>query len=87
MPDSHATTDAPAAAHDQFLDAGPLGCGDLVLVLKRTLDAMAAGAVLKLRAEDPGAAADIPAWCGMTRHQLLRADVPMQCYWIKRRAG
>jgi tRNA 2-thiouridine synthesizing protein A len=70
---------------DQEWDAGDLGCGDLVLALRGKLRAMP-GQVLKLIARDPGAVADIPAYCRMTGHQLLR-DEPAACaYWIKAKA-
>lgn len=64
-------------------DAGMMGCGDLVIELRRRMRAMSAGGVLLLVAEDPGAPADIPAWCGMTGHALLAARHPE--YWIRRR--
>jgi len=67
---------------DEF-DAGDMGCGDLVLELRQRLLALAPGAVLLLRASDPGAPGDIPAWCRVTRHALLRTTPPL--YWIQRR--
>ena len=33
-------------------------------------------AVLHLIARDPGAFADIPAWCSLTGHQLIEARHP-----------
>jgi tRNA 2-thiouridine synthesizing protein A len=70
--------------HDDEWDAGDLGCGDLVLALRGRLRAMP-GKVLKLVARDPGAPADIPAYCRMTGHQLLH-EAPAACsYWIKAR--
>ena len=64
-------------------DAGALGCGELVLELRSRVRALPAGGVLVLTAEDPGARADIPAWCGMTGHTLLLADHPT--YRIRRK--
>jgi tRNA 2-thiouridine synthesizing protein A len=43
---------------------------------------MSEGQVLRLIARDPGAPADIPAWCRMTGHTLLREEHPV--YYIKR---
>ena len=40
------------------------------------------GHVLQLIARDPGAPADIPAWCRMTGNTLLREEHPV--YYIKR---
>ena len=71
------------AEADDDWDAGDLGCGDLVLELRQRLRAMPAGAVLRLRALDPGAPEDIPAWCGLTGHALLLARHPE--YWIRRK--
>jgi tRNA 2-thiouridine synthesizing protein A len=75
------TSSAPPA-HDVEWDAGDLACGDLVLELRRRVRA-APGLVFKLIARDPGAPADLPAWCGMTGHQLLAEDVPAQTWWIR----
>ena len=64
-------------------DAGDLGCGDLVLELRQRLEAMRPGQVLTLTAYDPGARADIPAWCRMTGHALIAAQHPV--YQIRRK--
>ena len=64
-------------------DAGDLGCGDLVLELRQRLRALGGGEVLRLVARDPGAPADLPAWCGMTGHALLGAHHPV--YLIQRK--
>jgi len=73
--------DAPP--HDAEWNAGDMGCGDLVLELRLRLQKLGAGSVFKLTARDPGAPADMPAWCGLTGHTLLRAQHPE--YWIERR--
>jgi len=64
-------------------NAGDLGCGDLVLELMVRMKAMAPGQVLRLVALDPGAPADIPAWCRMTGHTLLVEQPPE--YLIRRK--
>lgn len=64
-------------------DAGELGCGELVLELRNRLTAMKPGARLKLVAVDPGAPADIPAWCRMTGHTLVSTQHPV--YLIQRK--
>ena len=64
-------------------DAGEMGCGDLVLELRVRLQSMKAGEIMKLCARDPGAPEDLPAWCRLTGHLLLRAEHPT--YWIQRR--
>lgn len=80
------TRRAPSAVSiDATWDAGDLACGELVLELRRRLDAMPAGQLLRLVARDPGAAADIPAWCGLTGHALVTAGHPI--YLIRRKEG
>ena len=64
-------------------NAGDLGCGDLVLQLMIRMKAMAPGQVLRLVALDPGAPADIPAWCRMTGHTLVSQQHPV--YLIQRK--
>ena len=70
--------------HDGEWDAGDLGCGELVIHLRNRLRAMP-GKVLKLIARDPGAPADIPAYCRMTGHQLLLEEPATNSYWIRAR--
>lgn len=61
---------------DDTWDAGDMSCGDLVLELRLRLRGMAPGAVLAVRATDPAAPIDIPAWCGLTGHTLLHSRHP-----------
>ena len=68
---------------DAEWDAGDMGCGDLVLELCARVEALVAGRVLRLTARDPGARADIPAWCRMTGHALVSAQHPI--YLIRRK--
>ena len=74
----------PGPAHDAVWDAGDMGCGELVMHLSMRLKSMP-GKVLRLLARDPGAPADLPAYCRMTGHQLLQADPSSCTYWIKAR--
>ena len=73
---------APRAI-DARWDAGELGCGDLVLELRARLEALRPGQLLELTALDPGARADIPAWCRMTGHTLISERHPV--YQIRRK--
>jgi tRNA 2-thiouridine synthesizing protein A len=72
-----------AVSHDAEWDAGDTGCGDLVLELRHRVTALEPGAVFRLVARDPGAPADLPAWCRMTGHTLLSAAPPV--YLIRRK--
>ena len=68
---------------DDFWDAGHMGCGELVMELRLRLRDLAPQEVLQVRALDPGAREDIPAWCAMTGHALVRAEHPQ--YDIRRK--
>ncbi len=82
-----APTAMPAAPGDATAarwDAGAMGCGDLLLELRLRLAALPPGAIFELRAEDPGAPIDMPAWCNVTGHALIEALHPE--YRIRRKA-
>lgn len=64
-------------------DAGDLGCGDLLIILRGKIQRLPAGSCFKLIALDPGAIEDMPAWCNLTRHKLLVANHPL--YLIQKR--
>ena len=72
-----------AAPPSAAWDAGDLGCGELVLELKRRMELLAPGQVLQLVARDPGAPADLPSWCRMTGHTLIAEQHPV--YRIRRK--
>ena len=76
MPD---VTPAP----DAEWDAGDMGCGELVLELRSRLGRLRPGQVLRLTARDPGAPADIPAWCRLTGQILVGRHHPV--YLIRRK--
>ena len=57
-------------------DAGPMGCGELILELKLRLTPLPSGAHFKLIATDPGVPEDLPAWCRMTGHRLVQSAPP-----------
>ena len=68
---------------DTTWDAGDLGCGELLLQLRFRIEQLEPGALLRLVAVDPGARADLPAWCRLTGHALVAADHPV--YLIRRK--
>jgi tRNA 2-thiouridine synthesizing protein A len=67
---------------DEEWNAGDLGCGELVLELRERMRRLRPGQIIKLIARDPGAPADMPAWCRMTGHTLVSQDHPV--YLIRR---
>lgn len=66
-----------------FYDAGDMGCGELLIELRVRLRQLAPGEILRVRATDAGAPEDLPAWCRVTGHPLVRHLPPD--YWIQRR--
>ena len=64
-------------------DAGDLACGDLLVRLRLRMDELAPRQLLRLVARDPGAPADVPAWCRLTGHALVAAEPPV--YVIRRK--
>ncbi|WP_142850411.1 sulfurtransferase TusA family protein [Telmatospirillum sp. J64-1] len=66
-------------------DAGTMGCGELLLELRNRLKQIP-GRTIKLVALDPGAPEDIPAWCRLTRNELLRHEPETGAFWIRSRS-
>lgn len=64
-------------------NAGELACGDLVLELRSRLRELPGGTLFHLVAQDSGAREDIPAWCRLTGHRLVKGQHPD--YWIQRK--
>jgi tRNA 2-thiouridine synthesizing protein A len=71
-------------AFDDDWDAGDLGCGELVIRLRFKLRSMPPGTVIRVRATDPGAPADLPAWCRLTGETLVATDPERHLYFIRR---
>ena len=66
-------------------DAGFMGCGEVIILLRRRMGKLNPGDVLKLTSQDLGAPEDLPAWSRMTGRRLLRAEHPN--YWIEAKNG
>ena len=60
----------------QSLDARRLRCPEPVMMLHKTVRAMAEGQVLEILATDPSTTRDIPKFCHFLGHALLLADEP-----------
>lgn len=68
------TTDPPPTpdpATSEVLDCRGQRCPLPVIALARRLPELPVGAVLRVLADDPAAAADIPAWCRMRGQEYL----------------
>ena len=79
--DEHSCQTAGAA---ERWDAGEMGCGELVMQLRRRLAPLAPGELFELVASDPGAPEDLPSWCRLTGHELVASQHPV--YLIRRRS-
>jgi TusA-related sulfurtransferase len=64
---------------DAEWDAGDMGCGDLVLELHYRIARLEPGQVLKVIALDPGAPADMPAWCGAGSRDTRSCRLRLPC--------
>ncbi|MFN3649477.1 MAG: sulfurtransferase TusA family protein [Armatimonadota bacterium] len=67
------------------VDAEEAGCGDLMVLLMRSIRKLDPGEVLELVARDAGAEADIPSWCRLTGHTLLAGPTEDESYFIRRK--
>jgi tRNA 2-thiouridine synthesizing protein A len=56
---------------DLTYDAGPTGCGELIMNLFLTMKKLEKGNIIEVISYDPGAREDLPAWCRMQKHILL----------------
>ena len=71
---------------DVCYDFGDMSCGDLLIALLQAMRPLPAGSLVEVRALDPGAPVDIPAWCRMVGHALLvRAGGPDKTYYLIRK--
>jgi tRNA 2-thiouridine synthesizing protein A len=59
----------------EVLDCRGQRCPLPVIALARRLPELPIGAVLRVLADDPAAAADIPAWCRLRRQEFVGATV------------
>lgn len=58
-------------AAEPFYDAGDLSCGELLIELRRRILGVRPGETILVRARDPAAPLDIPAWCWTTGNALV----------------
>jgi len=56
---------------DETLDCVGLMCPMPIVQLSKKMKAMQQGKVLAMRADDPGVAVDVPAWCNRTGNTFL----------------
>ena len=66
-------------------DAGDMGCGELLVVLKLRFRELEDGTLFELVSRDPGSVEDLPAWSRMTGHELLREEHPHYSFRVTHR--
>lgn len=60
-----------AINEDTVIDCKGLNCPMPVLKVKKAVDSLQIGQVLKVEATDPGTKADMPAWAKRTGNEIL----------------
>ncbi|SCG47946.1 sulfurtransferase TusA family protein [Micromonospora coxensis] len=69
----------------EVLDCRGQRCPLPVIALARRLPELPVGAVLRVLADDPAAAVDIPAWCRMRDQDFVGAHPDPPGYDVRRR--
>ncbi|MEV4482151.1 sulfurtransferase TusA family protein [Micromonospora coxensis] len=69
----------------EVLDCRGQRCPLPVIALARRLPQLPVGAVLRVLADDPAAAVDIPAWCRMRDQDFLAPHPDPPAYDVRRR--
>ena len=64
--------------YDIEIDATGLLCPLPVLKLRKRMASLNSGSIIKIIADDPAAALDIPHFCNENKHFLLDTREPMQ---------
>lgn len=72
--------------HDHVLDIKGLCCSAPVIRLTRELKQFAAGDVVLVVSDKSSMIKDIPAYCSMTKHELLKQEHEggLFHFWIKK---
>ena len=65
-----------------FFDGGDTGSGELLLQLLLFMKTQPVDSIIKVRALDPGVPLEIPAWCRLTKNELIESEHPI--YKIKK---
>ncbi|MCX4470912.1 Sulfurtransferase TusA [Micromonospora sp. MW-13] len=78
------TRPAAPTAPAEVLDCRGQRCPLPVIGLARRLPELPVGAVLRVLADDPAAAVDIPAWCRMRGQEFVAAHSEGPGYEVRR---
>ena len=63
-------------------DTGDLECGELLLPLRKRVEALGVGEVIQLITRHTSAAMDLRAWCRVTGHRMIKSEPPR--FYIQR---
>src|SRR5437660_7389642 len=57
---------------DVSFDGGTLDCGNgLLLLIRKHIDPLRSGQLLEIRSQESSVEEDLPAWCRLTKNELL----------------
>jgi TusA-related sulfurtransferase len=62
---------------DLVIDCRGMRCPLPVIELARRIEEVAVGGIVAVVADDPAAAADVPAWCRMRGHEYVGSGDPL----------
>jgi tRNA 2-thiouridine synthesizing protein A len=65
---------------DHELDALGLRCPEPVMVIRKAMRALDDGQVIRIIADDPSTARDIPKFCTFMHHQLIEQTIDQNRY-------
>jgi tRNA 2-thiouridine synthesizing protein A len=68
--------DDETPAYEDEWDTGDLECGELLLPLRGRVEALRAGAVIRLITRNASAVIDLRAWCRVTGHRMVKMNPP-----------
>jgi len=73
---------------DLRYDAGPTGCGELLVKLFIRFRKIRPGQIMEVVSYDTGTKEDLPSWCRMQGHRLIHmeedAKQKIYRYWIQK---
>lgn len=72
---------------DLYVDARDCACPLPLLKAKQGLHQLQSGQILHIVATDPGSWRDIPAFCKIAGHKIVRSETLADqfCYWLQKR--
>jgi tRNA 2-thiouridine synthesizing protein A len=69
--------------YDTTFDGGRAGCGEILIDLRMLFRTLDAGTRVLVHNPDGGARIEMPAWCRLSRNELLAASHPYYLIIVK----